>query len=189
MRTTFKKMFFVWQMDKEEAWLNEMADHGYLLAHAGKFHYDFDEVEAGKYTIKLLMLNGSKHSAKNREYFRFLEDLGIQYADGMNFPGACQVYLKMEKKDAPVDGEFFSDVESKIRYNRVVLRYLSFSFIVILLLAWLNIHMALNRIKFNRMMNGITGGVLCVLCAADLVVIIRLLIQNHHLKKERKIHE
>ena len=189
MKTTFRKMFFVWQMEKEEAWLNEMADHGYLLTHAGKFHYDFDEVEAGKYYIKLLMLSGSKNSAKNREYFRFLEDLGIQYADGMNFPGACQVYLKMEKKDAPSDGDFFSDMESRIRYNRVVIRYLSFCFIVLALIAWLNIHMYLYRNNFNRSSNALVGGVLCALCVADLIVIIRMLIRNHNLKKERKIHE
>lgn len=189
MRTTIIKMFYVWQMEKEEAWLNEMADKGLLLRNAGKFHYDFDEVEAGKYCIKLLMLGGGKNSAKNREYFRFLEDLGIRYTDGINFPGACQVYLTMEKKDAPSDGDFYSDVESKTRYNRVVIRYLSFSFIVLALLGWWNFHKALHSLNDFRVILFMLFGMICVLGVADLFMVIRLLIQNHNLKKERKIHE
>ena len=135
MRTRFYKFFLVGQMEKEERWLNEMADHGYLVNSVSKFWFDFDEVEAGKYRVQVLFLKGGKNSAKNRDFYRFLEEMGISYVDGMNFPGTCYVYLKMEKDDFPEQLEMYSDADSKIRYNRVVIWYMLFASIVMSLLA------------------------------------------------------
>ena len=79
MRSKFHKLFWIWQLDKEESWINDMAAHGYALVHAGRFcNYEFDEVEPGKYIYKSLFLKGSGDSTKNREYYRFLDEMGIE---------------------------------------------------------------------------------------------------------------
>ena len=59
MRTTFHKLFWLWQLPKEEAWINEMAEHGYGLVSAGRVTYEFEDIEDGKYRYKVLFLKGS----------------------------------------------------------------------------------------------------------------------------------
>ena len=56
MRRVFHKLYFVWELEKEQAWINEMAAHGYSLEHAGRLTFTFDETEPGKYTYKTLIL-------------------------------------------------------------------------------------------------------------------------------------
>ena len=48
MRRVIHKLFFIWQLEKEQAWINEMASHGYSLEHAGRLTFEFDETEPGK---------------------------------------------------------------------------------------------------------------------------------------------
>ena len=151
MRKRFYKLFLVGQMEKEEQWLNEMADHGFLVVNVRKFYFDFDEVDPGKYRIKVMMLKGSKNSPKNQDFYRFLEDMGISYVDGMNFPGVCYVYLKMPKDSDVNQLEMYSDVDSKIRYNRMVMFYMIFATIAITLIGIWNFYMA-----FGRSDNGVS---------------------------------
>ena len=44
MRRVIHKFFWIWQLEKEQAWINEMASHGYSLEHAGRFTFEFDEI-------------------------------------------------------------------------------------------------------------------------------------------------
>jgi len=189
MRTRIHKLFLVSQMEQEEKWLNDKAEQGYLVSQVGKFSYLFDKVEAHQYCVKLLMMSGSKNSEKNRKYFRFLEEMGIDYVDGMNFPFVSQVYLKMKKEDAPAQMEFFSDMESKVKYNRLVMAYLVFAIIVMALLTGLNYHMGMRQENSFRMINYFLAGVLIGLIIMVSFEIVRLLLVNHKLKKERRIHE
>ena len=43
MRKKITKLFWIWQLEKEQAWVNEMASHGYALEHAGRLTFEFDE--------------------------------------------------------------------------------------------------------------------------------------------------
>ena len=189
MRTSVFKTFMVWQMKKEERWLNEKAEQGLLLVDAGKFHYDFEDAEPGKYLIKLVMLSGSKNSAKNRDYYKFLEEMDIKYVYGMNFPGVCQVYLKMEKENAPADGELFSDIDSKIKYNRLVMTYLIFAAVVFGLISAFTWKMTFRSYGSLKTVYGVYTGICIAIVIAALFNIARLLIDNHNLKKERTLHE
>ncbi len=189
MRKSVFKTFMVWQMKQEERWLNEKADKGLLMVETGKFHYEFEEAEPGKYLIKLLMLSGSKNSAKNRDYFKFLEEMGIEYVCGMNFPGVCQVYLKMEKENAPADGEIFSDIDSKIKYNRLVMTYLTFAAIVFGLISAWTWSRTFRYYSSTKTVYGILTGICIAIVVAALFNVGRLLLDNHNMKKERSIHE
>ena len=54
-RKTVRKWFWVWDFDKEEQWLNEMAMSGWALVSVGWCSYTFEECEPGEYTIRLEM--------------------------------------------------------------------------------------------------------------------------------------
>jgi len=65
MRRVIHKLFWIWQLDKEEDWINEMARHGYSLEHAGRVSFEFDETEPGLYEYRTLFLKGSYNSKEN----------------------------------------------------------------------------------------------------------------------------
>ena len=49
------KLFFVYDFDKEEQWLNEMAMKGYKLVSVGLCSYTFEECEPGEYIIRVVL--------------------------------------------------------------------------------------------------------------------------------------
>ena len=63
MRRVVHKLFWIWQLEKEQAWVNEMASHGYALEHAGRLRFEFDETEPDKYIYKEIFLKGWGESA------------------------------------------------------------------------------------------------------------------------------
>ena len=51
-RKTVRKWFWVWEFDKEERWLNQMALSGWALAEVGFCRYVFDACEPGAYIVR-----------------------------------------------------------------------------------------------------------------------------------------
>ena len=56
MRKIIHKVFFAWDFDKEEKWLNELAAKGLSLIGVGLFRYEFEETLPGEYSYKLELL-------------------------------------------------------------------------------------------------------------------------------------
>ena len=52
-KKTVFKLFFVWDFEKEERWLNEMAQEGWVLDNTGFSFYTFVRCEPGEYIIRL----------------------------------------------------------------------------------------------------------------------------------------
>ena len=53
MEKTIKKWFWVWEFDKEEQWLNTIAQSGWVLTKVGFASYTFAPCEPGAYTVRL----------------------------------------------------------------------------------------------------------------------------------------
>ena len=51
-----RKWFWVWEFEKEEKWLNEMAEKGWALEGVGFCKYRFTACEPGKYTARLELM-------------------------------------------------------------------------------------------------------------------------------------
>ncbi len=49
MRKTIHKLFFIWDFDKEEKWLNQMAAKGLALVSVGFCKYEFEDCIPGEY--------------------------------------------------------------------------------------------------------------------------------------------
>ena len=54
-RKTITRWFWVWQFEKEEEWLNEMAANGWVLESVGFCKYTFVRCEPGEYTVRTEM--------------------------------------------------------------------------------------------------------------------------------------
>lgn len=189
MRRVFHKLFFVWELEKEEAWINEMAAHGYSLEHAGRFSFEFEETEAGKYKYKTLFLKGSAYSEENQKYFRFLEEMGIKVVCTIGYPGRSWVYTRALAEEYPDGIEIFSDIDSKINYHKITTGYFVFCILVSLFAAAINTwSVVINRGNFF-LLNLICAVAMYIICIGAITATVRNIICIHRLKKERNIHE
>ena len=101
-RKTVYKLFFVWDFEKEERWLNEMALEGWALSSVGFCRYTFERTEPGEYVIRLEM-----HGA-DEEYLSFMRESGAEYV------GRVIQWIYFRKKAELGTFEVFSDLDSRL---------------------------------------------------------------------------
>ena len=61
-RKTVTKWFWVWQFEKEEEWLNEMAANGWVLESVGFCRYTFVRCEPGTYSVRITKKSGAERT-------------------------------------------------------------------------------------------------------------------------------
>ena len=107
-RKTFFRWWWEWEFEKEELWLNQMAQSGWLLDKVGFCVYRFVLCQPGEYGVRLEM-----HSA-DADYIAFMEETGAEYIGRM----LDWVYFRKKLTNGPFD--LFSDLDSRIRHlNRI----------------------------------------------------------------------
>jgi hypothetical protein len=170
-RRVIRKWFWAWEFDKEEAWLNEMAQRGWVLDKIDFAKFTFVECEKGEYTVRLEMLENAPSSAEGQDYIDFVEETGAEYIGNM----LKWVYFR--KKTA--DGEFdlFSDIASRIKNLDNIMRPLGAIGAANLLIGISNLNL-----------NGV--GWINIACAALLgYACLKLSKKKEQLQKERTLHE
>ena len=103
-RKIVKKWIWIWEFDKEERWLNTMAQQGWVLDKLGFCRYEFVRCDPGAYTVRLEM---REH---DEAYLSFMADTGAEYVGRM----MKWIYFRKKTEDGPF--ELFSDLESRISY-------------------------------------------------------------------------
>ena len=107
-KKTVYKWFFVWDFDKEEQWLNEMALAGWVLDGVGWCRYTFRACEPGEYTVRLEM------HGYDPQYTEFMAESGAEYV------GRVLQWLYFRKKADEGPFDIFSDIDSRIAHlNRI----------------------------------------------------------------------
>ena len=103
-RMTVKKWIWVWDFDKEERWLNTMAQQGWVLDRLGFCRYEFIRCEPGEYTLRLEM---REH---DEGYLSFMADTGAEYVGRM----VKWIYFRRKTELGPFD--IFSDLDSRLEH-------------------------------------------------------------------------
>lgn len=111
-RKIIKKWVWVWDFDKEERWLNTMAQQGWVLDKTGFCRYEFVRCEPGEYTVRLEM---REH---DEGYLSFMADTGAEYVGRM----LKWIYFRKKTELGPFD--IFSDAESRIAHLERMCRML-----------------------------------------------------------------
>ena len=111
-RKIIKKWVWVWDFDKEERWLNTMAQQGWVLDKTGFCRYEFVRCEPGEYTVRLEM---REH---DEGYLSFMADTGAEYVGRM----VKWIYFRKKTELGPFD--IFSDAESRIAHLERMCRML-----------------------------------------------------------------
>lgn len=103
-RKTIRKWYWVWDFEKEEQWLNTMAQSGWLLDGLGFATYHFVACEPGEYAVRLEM-----HQPDD-DYVNFMQETGAEYVGRM----AQWIFFRKKIEDGPFD--IFSDLDSRIKH-------------------------------------------------------------------------
>lgn len=69
--------YFCGLLQKQEDWLNDMANKGYRLIAVNKILYEFEECKPNSVEYRIEYI-GSKSKKEADEYFQFLEDMGYK---------------------------------------------------------------------------------------------------------------
>ena len=101
---TVHKWFWVWEFEKEEQWLNEMAQAGWVLDRVGFCTYHFTACESGEFTVRLEM------HAHDENYLNFMRETGAEYIGRM----AQWIYFRKKAQYGGFD--LFSDLDSRIAH-------------------------------------------------------------------------
>ena len=179
MRQTIHKWFWVWDFDKEETWLNEMAAKGLCLVSVGFCKYEFEDCMPGEYRVCLQLLDKMPCHPESKKYIEFLETTGAEHT------GSFTRWAYFRKK--AVDGEFelFSDNDSRIKYMSKVI-----SFVALITIA--NLIIGIDNVFFaNNLSNPINflGIINLVISLFGIWGSIRLLKKRKKMKQESQLFE
>ena len=103
-RRTIRKWFWVWDFEKEEEWLNEIAMSGWVLEGVDWCTYHFVRSEPGEYSVRLEM------HPYDEAYLSFMKETGAEYVGRM----MMWIYFRKKTADGPFD--LFSDIDSRISH-------------------------------------------------------------------------
>ncbi len=136
MRKTIHKLFFIWNFDKEQQWLNQMAAKGLALVSVGFCKYEFEDCIPGEYRVCLQLLEKSPRNPEMQKYIEFLEQTGAEHV------GSFTRWVYFRKKASTGDFELFSDNASKVKYLTFLLGFISLVVVMNLLIGLENLAIA-----------------------------------------------
>jgi hypothetical protein len=178
MRREIWKIFFAWNFDKEEKWLNKMAAEGWQLFDVGPNRYTFEEGAPGEYIYRLEMLKNRSEGAKSMQYIAFVEETGAEHI------GTVSQRAYFRKKAGGAGFDLFSDIDSRIGYLNRVLKWIGLFWG---LFVCVYMYQAVN---FFLMGSPLIGSiVILALTALPVYGFLRILFKRQRLKKEKILHE
>ena len=179
MRRTIRKFFFVWDFDKEEKWLNEMAAKGLALVSAGFCKYEFEDSLPGEYKVCLQLLDKMPSHPESQKYIAFMEETGAEHV------GSFTRWVFFRKKASDGDFQLFSDNESKVKYITSMLSFVA-------LIVGLNLYIGLYNLFvafFLHSAFNYIGLLNFAIALIGLPGVIKLWKKRNRMKKESQLFE
>ena len=179
MRTIIRKFFFVWDFDKEEKWLNEMAAKGLALVSVGFCKYEFEDCLPGEYKVCLQLLDKVPKHPEMQKYIEFMEETGAEHV------GSFTRWVYFRKKASEGDFQLFSDNASRVKHMTTMLSFVALVVILNLLTGIENLVVAIvtgfpgNYLGFINLSIGLIG----------LPGVIKLWKKRNRIKKESQLFE
>ena len=118
MRKVIHKVWWAWDFDKEEAWLNEMAAKGLALVSVGFCRYEFEDCRPGEYSVRLQLLKDNVRHPESEKYLSFLEETGAEHI------GSWIRWVYLRRKTDEGSFELFSDLDSRCRQLSMIITFI-----------------------------------------------------------------
>ena len=159
------KWYWVWDYEKEELWLNAMAQEGWALQRVGFATYYFERTEPGEYVVRL------ECRKKDEGYVSFVTDMGAEYI------GRIAMWVYFRRKAELGEFELNGNLDSRIEQLTTIGRML-------LLVGIGNLLIGLSNLRYNGI------GVINLICAGFLAYAYgRIRGKQDELQRERQLHE
>jgi hypothetical protein len=173
------KMIFA-DIEREEAWLNEMAQKGFNFQDIFFARYTFTEGKPQEYYYRIELLEHYPNHPLSRKYLKFLEETGVECVT----TSGRWAYFRKKAADGPF--YLYSDLEAKIKHYKR-----NFAFVATLLLANLAVVAVYCTIAIVR-----AEPAAIVICASPLVftfllarAALHFALKIRKLKDEQRIQE
>lgn len=180
MRYTVHKVYFVWQYEKEEKWINEMAAKGLNLVSVGFCRYEFEEGTPGEYNYHLEYLKKLPSNPESISYIHFLEDTGVEHV------GTFKKWAYFRKKASEGEFDLYSDIDSQLNHLKRIYKLLLFLLPLEILAILFNLYPS---ISFHSIINIICAVVLSLLTLFLLLGLMNISSKIKSLKRKRIISE
>lgn len=163
---TITRWFWVWDFNKEEQWLNQMAERGWVLDDYHFCRYTFISCEPGEYIVRM-ELHGN-----DPDYIAFMEDTGAELV--AKYFG----WLYFRRRAEFGEFNLFSDIDSRISHLQRIANML-------MIIGVMNIIIGIiNTLTPTHM------GFINLLCAVMLMYGLgRIHGKIEALREERRLHE
>lgn len=179
MRRTVKKLFFIWNFDKEERWLNEMAAKGLCLISVGFCRYEFEDCLPGEFKICLQLLEKHPRNPEMQKYIEFMEQTGAEQV------GSYTRWVYFRRKADLGEFQLFSDNTSRVKYLTGILNFIT-------LIVGLNLFIGLYNLLLVFFLSSTLNSVGLLNLAIGLLGIpgtVKLWKKRNRMKKESQLFE
>ena len=180
MRKVIHKWFWIWDFDKEEKWLNEMAAKGLALTSVGFCRYEFEDCVPGEYKICLEFLENRFSEVENAKYIEFLEETGAEHV------GTFAGWAYFRKRTTEENFKLFSENTSRIKHLTRIINF-------VIPLLGLNLYAGCYNLflyfYWHHNSVNIIGIVNLLIAVLIMPGLIRLLQKRNKLKSEQQIYE
>lgn len=180
MRHTIHKWFWAWDFEKEEKWLNEMSSKGLQLVGVGFCKYVFEESLVDEYSYRLELLENRISSLESTSYIEFLEETGVEYI------GSVFRWSYFRKKVAAGKFEIYSDLDSKIKHYKRILKLFILVTPINLISSFNNLTMYIENRLTPAIVISMLGFLVSILLGFGIFKVSKKI---SGLKKEKSIHE
>lgn len=179
MRKRLYRAFWIWDFEKEEQWLNEMAAKGLCLISAGFCRYEFVETLPGEYGVRMQLLEHSLRHPGSEQYIAFLEEMGAEHV------GSCKNWAYFRKSKSQGEFELLSDRPSRIRQLQRIERLLIWLGILSSLVGAINLFLYILHRESSNLI-GLVNLLIGILCLSGLW---RLHRKTKRLRQEQQLFE
>ena len=176
MRFTMHKLYWAWNFEEEEKWLNEMSAKGLNLVGVGFGKFVFEEGTPGEYHFHIEWLKHFPSHPETVSYIHFLEETGVEHV------GSFKMWAYFRKKTSDGVFDLFSDIDSRIIHYKRIRNLLLCLFPLEILAFWINA-------TSSSIANFGCSSFLGILIILITIGMIKIMVKIKHLKKERILHE
>ena len=164
------RWFWVWDFEKEERWLNEMAANGWTLVEVGYCRYTFEKTEANEYTVRLEM------HPFDEDYINFMEQTGAEYI------GRVLQWIYFRKESSLGRFDIFSDLDSRISHLSKIHK-------MILMLGLANLIIGIANLLSSRSINSAVAVFNLLVATLLMYGVGRMRGKIEYLENERQLRE
>ena len=179
MKYVIRRLFMSYE--KEEKWLNQMAQKGMHLVDYTFWRYLFEEGEPGEYIYRIELLKELPGHPESAAYLKFMEESGVEEVS------TYMRWVYFRKKASEGSFEIYTDRKGKIKHAWRVISLIGVLCVLNFIIACYNLGLGVvvERYHFNAyfsIFNFTVGALLVPILVSQLRIIIRQ-------KRDMKIRE